>query len=103
MLESHWRECLWEGQGSGVWEGKGSGSMGGKGSGSVGGEGDGAVPMALFPWSCCLLWCRDDDMQSTFSAVSVGEDRSVYDDEDEEDEEEDEFAVTTATTASTMG
>ena len=40
----------------------------------------------------CLsdYYCRDDDMQSTFSAVSTGQESTVYDEEDEEDEEEEE-------------
>ena len=34
------------------------------------------------------LLCRDDDMQSTFSAMSAGQDSVTYDEEDDEEMEE---------------
>ena len=45
-------------------------------------------------FTCSLhVTCSDDDMQSTFSAVSAGQDSITPEDDEEDDEEDEELPV----------
>ena len=72
----------------------------GNGCGQPPGSAPGAVVAMVL--NCHGNMCRDDDMQSTFSAMSAGQESTAYDEEDEDEEEEEEqIALTTAATSTT--